>query len=228
MDAQDAGPTLEREHARRERARQALVGLGGARGEAREKALARGTYHDRPPDAHELIQAREQLQVVRDRLAEADARVEQHLLLAHALAHREGEPLLQKRLDLAHHVLVARVALHRARIAEHVHEAALGAAGGHHPDHARVAAQGGDVVHEDRPRLERRRGHRGLGGVDRDHGAAVAALDRQRRYHGPHARDLLLRGDLLCARARGFAAHVDDVGAFGEQRAAVLDRRPRL
>src|SRR3954447_15968515 len=38
---------------------------------------------------------------------------------------RDPHPRLQKRLDVVHDVVVTRFLLHRARLAEHVHEAAV-------------------------------------------------------------------------------------------------------
>ena len=93
-----------------------------------EEALARGADHDRAAQRQQLVQTAQQLEVVRDGLAEADARVEQHAPLAHALAHGERQALLEERLDLVDHVVIARVLLHRARLAAHVHQAALRAA----------------------------------------------------------------------------------------------------
>ena len=45
-----------------------------------EEALARGADHDRAAEREQLVQAAQQLEVVLDGLAEADARVEQHPL----------------------------------------------------------------------------------------------------------------------------------------------------
>ena len=67
------------------------------------------------------------------RLAEPDARVEPDLVLRDARGDRVLQALGQERLDVVDDVVVVRVVLHRARLAEHVHEAdvhaALGAPG---------------------------------------------------------------------------------------------------
>ena len=63
-----------------------------------------------------------------------------------ALPHGERESLLEERLHLGDDVVVARVVLHGARLAEHVHEAAIGAATRRPAGHAGVEAEGGDVV----------------------------------------------------------------------------------
>ena len=57
-----------------------------------------------------------------DGLAEPDARVEADALLAHALRDRERQALLEERRDLGRDVVVARVDLHRPRLALHVHQ----------------------------------------------------------------------------------------------------------
>src|SRR5215218_7522844 len=109
-----------------EDARAALVRVLAA-GEPPEEGLARGPEHDREPELDDLAQAVEQLEVVVNRLAEPDARVEHDALLGDALGDRERGALLEERLDLGDDVVVARVDLHRARLAEHVHEAAVAA-----------------------------------------------------------------------------------------------------
>ena len=121
------------------------------------------------PSATSSSSRREQLEVVLDRLAEADPGVEHDPLLGDAVADREAEPLLEERLDLGDDVVVARVALHRARVAEHVHQAAAR----RRPRRPRSAISGSPrsavtsltIV---APAAERGRGDGGLRGVDRD------------------------------------------------------------
>ena len=125
---------------------------------------------------------------------------------------------LEERLHVAHHVLVARIVLHRPRLAEHVHQTAIEPAVGNEAGHVGVVAERADVVD-----VAGAGGHRGLGDgelhrVDRD------ALD----FHQPFddrddARELLLDRHRLGARPRGLAADVDDVGALGNQAPAVRD-----
>ena len=90
----------------------------------RERALAREADEHRPSDRDQLRQAPDELEVVLDRLAEPDPGVEADELLADPLRHGEREPLLEERLHLGDDVVVARVVLHRPRLAVHVHEAA--------------------------------------------------------------------------------------------------------
>jgi len=85
-----------------------------------------------------------------------------------------------------------------------------------------VAAQRVHVVDHACSGLDRGTHHLGLGRVD---------ADRQRRLfresfdHRDHARQFLLQGHVPCARPRGFAAHVKDVGALFRQAHAMGDGR---
>src|SRR5215212_6743354 len=130
VHAEHRRAALEREHVRGDRARHAVVPVAAA-GQLGQEALAGGPDHDGPPDRNDLVEPAQQLEVVLDRLAEADAGVEPDAALVHALRYGEGEALLEERPDVRDHVVVARVVLHRARLAEHVHEAAVDARAGH-------------------------------------------------------------------------------------------------
>ena len=81
-----------------------------------------------------------------------------------------------------------------------------------------------DVVDHGSTGVDRGAHHLGVAAVDRDQDAAR----RERLDDRQDAADLLLRRDRRRARAGGFAADVDDVGAFGVQPLAVSDRRGRL
>ena len=69
--------------------------------------------------------------------------------------HGELQALCEEPLDVVDDVLIAGVLLHRARLAEHVHQAAVGVAVGDQPGHLRIAAKRGDVVDERRAGIER-------------------------------------------------------------------------
>ncbi len=170
------------------------------------------------PSAQQLVQAPEQGEVVRERLAEADPGVEHDPLLGDAGRHGERQALVQERLDLVHHVpAVAGFALHRAGLAEHVHQAALDPAGGHQPGHLGIRPQGADVVDDRGPGLDRGGRDRRLGGVDRQPHPEVRPRQRLEHRHRPAQ---LLRGrHRLGSRARGLAPDVEDVGSLrGQQR----------
>jgi hypothetical protein len=133
----------------------------------------------------------------------------------------EGDALLQEGPHVVDHVAVARVVLHGARLAEHVHQAALAARLGDHGRHLRIAAQRGDVVDEARPGGQRRAGHRGLRGVDAQGGGRSAA---SASTTGRTRRSSSSCGTGVGARPGRLAAHVDELGALGGHLAAVGDR----
>src|SRR3954454_10708554 len=84
VDAEDARATLEREQRRGERRGHAIVRIVAA-GELAEEGLARRADHDLEPQRRDLFEPPQQLQVVLDGLAEADARVDGDALLGDAL-----------------------------------------------------------------------------------------------------------------------------------------------
>ena len=112
-----------------------------------------------------------------DRLAEADPGIEADPVLADAGLDREREPLLEERGHLAGHVVVARIGLHRPRLALHVHEAEVRVGGGGHVDELGVRPERSHVVDHLGPELERAAGDRRLRGVDRDGHLAVEPLE---------------------------------------------------
>src|SRR5207237_7343156 len=101
VDAQDRDPALvdgdRRGDARRER-----PGRGGliAR-ELAERALAREADEQRPSEREQDVEPAHELDVVLDRLAEADAGIEADALLAHSLLDREAQAHLEEGGDLA-------------------------------------------------------------------------------------------------------------------------------
>ena len=111
----------------------------------------------------------------------------------------------------ATHVAVARVRLHRARLAPHVHEHERRARGGDRRAEPRVEAQRRDVVDDRRARLERGARDGGLGRVDADRHRAARRERPHDRHHPPQ---LLLERDRRGAGAGGLAADVEDVRAL--------------
>jgi hypothetical protein len=159
-----------------------------------------------------------------DLLAEADPGVQPDALLGDPASDGMLEPLGEERLDVVDDVAVARIALHRARLAEHVHEAHVAARAGDRAGHCRVAAERRDVVDDRRAGLQRRRGHSGLGGVDREPRRA-AGEPLEDRHDAPQ---LLGLADRLGAGAGGLAADVENVGSLGRQPPAVGDGGLRI
>ena len=129
---------------------------------APEEALAGGADEHRPPERHELVEPGQQLDVLLDGLAEADAGIQADVLLRNPRLDREGQALLQEGLDLGDDVVVARVVLHRPRLAEHVQQTEVRAGLGDDSGQVRVTAERGHVVHHHCAQLERPPGHGGL------------------------------------------------------------------
>ena len=165
---------------------------------------------DRPPERREHVEPAHELEVVLHRLAEADSRVEADLLLAHALCDGERDALLQERRDLGRDVAVARIDLHRPRLALHVHQAEVGARVRDDGSQRRITPERGYVVHELHPELECASGDLRLRSVDRDR-----ELARDRLEHGQHSTELLVDPDTVGAGPGGLAADVDDRRAVG-------------
>jgi len=151
---------------------------------------------------------------VRDGLPEAEAGIEADALLADALTDGEGEALLEEARDVCDHVVVARIDLHRARVALHVHQAEVPARVGDDARERRVAAQRRHVVDELRAERERAAGDLRLRGVDRDGHLAPELLE-----YGDDPAQLLVGGDTAGAGARRLAADVHDRGPGGDHRA---------
>src|SRR5215211_1300872 len=200
--------------ARRERAR---LGVGIAE-DLPQRALAGESHHEWPPERRQLIQPPDQLEVVLDRLAEADAGVEADAVFGDPRLDCKAQSLLEERLHVVDDVVVARVQLHGPRLAEHVHQADVESGSGDDVGHARVAAQRGDVVDELRTERDRPPRDLGLRGVDR-HRQLLADLLQNRQ----HPRQLFLDGDGTRAGTRGFPADVDDRRPFIEHSTSVRD-----
>ena len=185
VDAQDRRAALEGGDGRRDARPEQVVGAG----QTAQGALAREADEHRPPERDQHVEPAHELEVVRDRLAEADAGVEADPLLGDALRDREREPLLEERRDLGRDVVVARLRLHRPRLALHVHEAEVRAGVGDDSRELGVAAQSRDVVDEDRAALERGPRDGRLRGVDRDREARRrAGREPARRAAAPPPR----------------------------------------
>src|SRR5438067_1814751 len=78
-----------------------------------ERALPGNSNENRAPDRGQLVEPAQQLEVVLDRLAEADPRIQADRLLLDSLRNGECEPLVEKTGDLGDDILVARGVLHR-------------------------------------------------------------------------------------------------------------------
>ncbi len=152
----------------------------------------------------------EQLVVLQDGFAEADAGVDDQLGAAQAGPEGPLDRPAQAFLHVAQDVLGRGDLLHGFGGAADVHqdEGHLVAAG--EPGQARVGAQAADVVDHLGPGPQGGFRHLRLGGVDRDRDAQPGL---QPAEHREDALQFFLGGDAAGARAGGLAANVKDVGA---------------
>src|SRR3954451_18590070 len=108
VDAEHARPALVGQDVGGDGPGHAVVRVGHV-GQAVDEALARHADGHAEPEPHDLVGAGQQLEVVGDGLAEADARVEVDAVLLDALAHGELGAGEQEGLDVVDDVAVARV-----------------------------------------------------------------------------------------------------------------------
>ena len=216
VHAHHGGSPSETEHGGDHGTCFALPRLGPQQGA--DEALARGAQHDRTAKGGDAVEVGQQQEIVLERLAEADAGVEQDLCLAHAGGKRRRHALLEEDDDLADHVVVAGIDLHRPRLAEHVHETHRTAALGYERRHVGVAAQRRDVVDDGGAGVERGASHGGLGRVDGDGGRRAG---RQPLDHRHDARQFIGDRHRLGAGPGRLAPDVEDRRALGGQQQAV-------
>ena len=168
------------------------------------------------------VQAAQQVQVVRHRLAEPESGVQEDALPVDAGPHRGAQAPAQEPVHVVHDVVVRRCPLHGAGRSLHVHQHHRGTPVGDQRRHVRVEAQGADVVHHDGAGVEGGGGDVGAPGIHR-HPRLVAPDDLADHRH--HAGALFRRRYGQRPRARGLAAHVDQVGALRQHH---LGTRQRL
>ena len=184
----------------------------------RPVSVPRNDLRDAPttigqPSARSSVEPRQQRQVVRGRLGEAEPGIDEDAPQRHAGGHGRVDALRQLGDHLAHHVVVARVRVHVGRRAAQVAEDERTRRGARR----RAAA---------RDRARRPTTSFTISAPASSAAAATAALyvsmrdgDRagERAHHRQHARRLLFGRHRRRARPRRLAAHVDDVGAVGDE-----------
>ncbi len=153
-------------------------------------------------------------------LAEAEAGIDDNALRRDARGHARIHPRGKGIVNIIDDIRVARIVLHVARLPLHVHHDH-----GHirlrdDGDRVRVVGQRAHIVHQDRTGFDRRAHHPRPARVDRD----GDAMGHEPFDHGQHAHELRVGIDRIGTGPCGLAAHVDDVRARGEERAAERDR----
>jgi len=221
VDAQQLGALLRALERERDRSGQSSID-GRLVGERPDRALAARAEHDRATKAVEHREAVHDREIVLDVLAEAEAGVDDDLRPIDAGRDRRGDPRLQPVVNLEQNgAIVARVVLHRRRIALVMHQHDRAARRRDDLDRARIPGQRRHVVDEARASGQRRLHHLRLSGVDRDGGAAAGEPTHDRFDPG----DLVALPERLRAGAGRFAADVDQRRARRGHRIAGLDRR---
>ena len=150
VDAEHVRAALERQHVGRDGARHPIV-LG------RPVSLPRKRLREAPittgrPSATISSSRRSSSRLCSSVLPKPIPGSSQTRSSASPAPTANAEPLLEEGRDVRDDVVVARVVLHRARLAQHVHQAHSAPDSGHERRHARVAAERGDVVDERRAR----------------------------------------------------------------------------
>ena len=133
------------------------------------------------------------------------------------------QPLLEEGGDLRDDVVVARVGLHRPRLALHVHQAEVRVRPGHDLGQRRVAAQRGDVVDELRAELERPAAATSAFEVSIETGAPASCSST-----GTTRRSSSSTETRLGAGPRRLAADVDDRRALVQHPPRARDRVVRV
>ena len=110
VGADDRRPALVRGHGRTDRGCDAA---GPRAGQHPERALPREPDQDRPAECGKLRKPSDELDVLLDGLAEADARVKADELLADSGLDGEGEAFLEEGGDVRDDIVVGRVDLDR-------------------------------------------------------------------------------------------------------------------
>ncbi len=150
-------------------------------------------------------EAVQQFEIMRDRLSEAYARIDQHIGARDPRRLGRRDSLLQPGIDFDQYVAVAWRILHRSRITLMVHQDHRNARRRDDPGRAIVMGQSGNVIDHPRSRHQRGLDHRGFARVDGHRRAARGELldDRQ------DALDLVAFPHIVSAGPGRFAADVD-------------------
>ena len=155
-------------------------------------------------------------------LAEADARVQGHLLRIDSFCGQRLQSFLKESADVGDHVVVVRIKLHGGRRALHVHEHDARPEGSRHGSHFGVTCQAADVINDAGADGEALPGDLRLVGVYRDRRQYSS---RQFLHDRNDPLQFFLKGDWCGARPGRFTANVEDVRSLLDQRHAMRDCR---
>ena len=226
VHAEDPGAALVGDDVGGDRGRDPILHRPG--GDLAQERLARGADHHRAPERDELVEAAQQLEVVRDRLAEADPGIEQDPLLGRCRPRpATSSRSLQEGGDLRDDIAVARVALHRARRRPACASGSRSAPAWR-PRAAISASPRSAVTSLTRRRAGvQRRARRPAPWRCRSTAAREQPPSRSPSITADHPAQLLVAGDRLGAGAGRLAADVEDRRPRALEGEAVGDRRRR-
>ena len=173
---------------------------------------------------NELREGVEQGIVVRDRLAKPKPDVHNDVCQARIVGPEELG--LEVLVDVADHIVVGRVGLHRFGGALHVHQH-VGRFGVRNDfPHVWIGVASGDVVDEVGAGVQRSARHRGVKGVDAEQGVRMGRS--KGGQDGREARPFFVRTDLHGARPRRLGSEVKHVGPFTKHPLGLGDRASRV
>ena len=189
-------------------------------GEEGEHGLAGDADEEGAVGDAEVGEVAEELQVVVEGFAEAEAGVEDDACGVDAGVGEDVQSAFEVGADFGDDILISGGLLHGGGGAAHVHDDEAGGGFGGELDHAGIASEAGDVVDDVGSGGEGGAGDGGFHGVDGEEGAGLGADGAD---DGDDAADFFFGGDGFGAGAGGFATEVEDFGAFGEEVEGVFD-----
>ena len=221
MHPHDGGTHLHSGQCSRQAGRQATLDRPARDGPQHGLARHADQYRsDRCPGGNAAVQR----QVVHQRLAEAETRVQADALRRHTGIQQRLAAVHQEAANLGHHVGIDGVGLHGGgRVTQHVHGDETYLAARHGCPRLR-GAKAADVVDDAGP-----------GGNDAGHRARMTGIDGQghvqsgqRLDHRGEPGPLLVRRHGLRTGPGGLGANVDDVGTFVDHPACRSDGHGRI
>ena len=219
VHTQDVGAAFGGQHGPGYRSGNACVGVV-APGNLSEHGLARQPGQQRQAEFAKSPESVEYGQVVRQRLAEAEPRVQHQVAFGNAGLEAGRDALAEKSQQIFNNVPVLRVLLHRSRLALHVHDAYRHVQCGGSGQRLRVA-QAVDVV--DHRRAGRDRGAHDFA-FHRVDGNRCLEFSANRLDDRHNALDFGFGAHRRGARSGRLAADVEDIRAFGSQPLRVFQR----
>ena len=211
MNTQDGRAALGGQDGRRHGTMDA-IDRGFAVGQRADHAFARQAGEQRHAQICKAIQPRQQRQVVFERLAETETRIDHQSLPVDSRHVAGKQPACKKPVNVGQHVVVMRCVLHAPGLALHVHEADRHRQFGGDLERL-VALQRAHVVDKTRTGCNRRAHDVGLARINRDRHRCPF---RQCLDHRQDASPLFIRRDRCGAWTRGLSADIEQVGGYPE------------